>query len=90
MPDQDRRTADMPDALQAPVIRGIAAPALHAGDIKMAVRGIEAAILGARTESAGETLRRALPDSADFLSANRPSTTGTEREMQEISFARQR
>lgn len=90
MPDQDRRTADIPDALQAPIIRGIAAPALHAGDIEMSVRGIEAAVLHARTESACETLRRALPDSAGFLPADRPSTAGTEREMQEITLARQR
>ena len=90
MPDQDRRTADMPDALQAPVIRSIATPALHAGHIEMAVRGIEAAVLRTRTESARESLRRALPDSADFLTADRPSTAGPEGEMQEISFARQR
>ena len=85
--DQHGRPSDMPHAMEASVVRGVAAPALHAADIKMAVRRAESSQLRAGTEGAGDALGRALPDSGHFLTGDDPRAAGAEGEVQEVGVA---
>ena len=84
MRDEHRRAADMPESLEATVIRGVGLPAGDTGDIEMAVLGVETALLRARQEIRGDPLRCPLPLSADLLARDHQRGAGAEGEVDQV------
>ena len=84
MGDEHGRAADMPESLEATVIRGVGLPAGDAGDIEMAVLRVEPALLRARQEIGGDPLRGPLPLSADLLASDHQRGAGAEGEVDQV------